>query len=385
MAAPSTHAGWRLAWVDALEVGLLGSVVHLAKGRALVRQDRLSRIEVEPGLVTARVEVAGADERFVPQISVQPLGDDEWGRLVDVVVSRSVLAVAVLTGELPFEIHNILDDSGVSLVPSAAQTSIDCTCPSWTDACAHVTGLGFVVADLIEADPWTLLVLRGRDRGALIDAVRSRRAELAGDEVIERTHEPREADAGVVASAAYRREPTRLPPSALIPQRPGTPISWSAAPPADSGIDAQQLRDAVADAAWRAVELLSGTGTSGLELSVDADLARRAHHSDDVSALAAAAQVDVDELARAALGWGCGGAAGFDILTLVWDPPAEMMESAAALFSGRVRVKNNVVTSGPVQLRVDRSHTWWRFVADDHLGWMIDSGGFDDPDDAVPL
>jgi uncharacterized Zn finger protein len=55
MAAPSTHAGWRLAWVDALEVGLLGSVVHLAKGRALVRQDRLSRIEVEPGLVTARV------------------------------------------------------------------------------------------------------------------------------------------------------------------------------------------------------------------------------------------------------------------------------------------------------------------------------------------
>jgi hypothetical protein len=36
-----------------------------------------------------------------------------------------------------------------------------------------------------------------------------------------------------------------------------------------------------------------------------------------------------------------------------------------------------------VQLRRDHRNRWWRFDADDRLGWVLASGSFADPADAL--
>jgi hypothetical protein len=34
-------------------------------------------------------------------------------------------------------------------------------------------------------------------------------------------------------------------------------------------------------------------------------------------------------------------------------------------------------------LRLDQDQQWWRFTADDDLGWLLTDGPADDPDDLV--
>jgi uncharacterized Zn finger protein len=378
---------WGQAWASAVESGVLGPTGNLGRGRTLAAKGGVHSVEVEPGQLSGRVDLSGGEERLVPQIGVRPMTEDEWERLVGLVVEQGPLSAAVLTGELPYALHALSQEAEANVMPGSAQTSVDCTCAQWSETCVHATALGYVLVDIVANDPWALLLLRGRDRSELIDAVRALRAERAGLELGETSDEPREPDMGVPASAAHRRTPGPLPVAAPIPRRPGRPVQWSTAPPADSGLVLQELRAAASDAAARATEMLSGTGTTGLHLSVDADLARRAHlvtaDGAALDALAAASGRKIEDLEKWALAWGHGGEDGFAMLDLRWEPTADQMQPAVDALGERTRLARNVASRGMVQLRRDHRNRWWRFDADDRLGWVLASGSFADPADAL--
>lgn len=383
---------WSEAWADAIAAGVLGSNRNVGRGRGLAARGGVHSVEVEPGQLSGRVDVAGGEERLVPQVGIRPMSDEQWRRLIDLIVEHGPLSAAVLTGELPFALHELSSDVGAPVMPEAEHTSVDCTCPEWSDTCVHAVALGFVLVDIVSADPWSLLLLRGRDRSDLIDAIRTLRADRAGVEVTETSDEPREPDLGVPAAAAHRRTPTALPTAAQIPRRPGEPVLWATAPPADSGLDLSELRSAAADAAVRAVEMLANTGVSGAQLSVEADIARRAHRltsADDTGdmellrELAVRSGRSAEELETWALAWGQGGEEGFVMLTLRWEPAPPAMEPAVSVLGEPTRISRNVASKGSVQLRLDQDGCWWRFEADDRLGWILASGAFGEPGDAL--
>ncbi|MDH3296570.1 MAG: hypothetical protein OER95_19790, partial [Acidimicrobiia bacterium] len=233
--------------------------------------------------------------------------------------------------------------------------------------------------------------------------LRRRRAAALGLAHVdgEVSHRPRGADPGVNAADAYRRwrsidegatDSGRWPPpSVAVPGRARTLPHLAVAPPADSGVDEGELRDLVADAARRAVAMLSGEGTSGLNLSVGADVARRAV-TGDVAAIASATDRAADELAAAARAFRHGGPAGMAAADHRWDASADQLRPGVDALTAwatrtpsaggrppRVVQRANTVSAGLVQLRLDETGTWWRFDVDDQLGWLLGAPGSDDP------
>ena len=136
--------------------------------------------------------------------------------------------------------------------------------------------------------------------------------------------------------------------------------------------------------AGRAVAMLQSRGGTGLELSLEEDLVRRATGSP--GRLARYAEMlgwPLDELRAAADAWRIGGSGGLRVLRDRWEAPADVMAEATAQVPARTRVAYNVVSGPGFQLRLDHNGQWWRFRPDDELGWMLATEGFDDPADAA--
>ena len=370
---------WGQAWLEALEQRALLDPNRLPRGRTYARQDRVKNIELEPGLI--RAEVHGNDT-YIATLGVALLNNTEWDALLDEVVGRAKLAAALLSGEVPHELHEILLPGVGDLIP-------DCNCPDGAEPCKHSAALCYVAADLFDVDPFALLLLRGRSREQVLNELRSRRAAMLGTpEAAVESNRPRGNDPGTSASNAFRHEPEPLGRSIVAPAIPRTMRRLAVAPPADSGIDESELRELVADGARRAQAMLAGEATSLLDLTVGADVARRAIVG-DVVAIAETTNLPVGELAAAAKAFYYGGQAGISAARQRWDAGEALLrpgvDALRALVAGGVEPKRraNTVSVGSVQLRVDNEGRWWRFDADDDLGWLLSAVSAADPSDLV--
>lgn len=365
---------WGRAWIDALEMGALADPARLSRGRTYARQGRVRDIEVEPGLIKARVD---GTEIYGSQLGVRELTSAAWDELIDLTVSRAAYSAALLSGEVP---HGL----GEQLLPRQGDLSTECSCPDWGDPCKHVAALCYLIADMFDADPFAIMLVRGRGRDEVLGEIRSRRAAALGMDVSVGSDLPRGADPGMSATDAYREEAVPLDRAVTLTRESGTLLRLSTAPPADSGVDEDELRELVADAARRAHALLSGSGNSGLGLSASADVVRRAV-AGDVKRISAATKLPVGDLQAAAQAWRYGGADGLKASRHRWDPAPEQLQPGVDAFTDRLKVqggakaRGNAVSFGSIQLRLDEQGTWWRFEADDQLGWLLTAAGATDP------
>ena len=385
MARQFGHTWWGSAWLDALETRALLDPNRLPRGRTYARQGRVGALEVEPGLVSALVT---GTELYRSSLGVRRLSDGQWNDLFDLIVARASHAAALLTGELPTGLVDEALDAGIDLLPGAGDLGIDCTCPDWAEPCKHVAAICYLIADLLDDDPFSLLLLRGRGRDEVLGEVRRRRAIAAGGDPAARHEVDDRPDPGIAAAAAYRRARGALPRPRPVPRAPGRPPVYAVAPPADSGVTAADLHALVADAAARAVGLLQGTGDSGLDLDRSADLARRAAAAltggrPAVEALAERVGPSAEVLEARARAWHHGGSAALAVLDERWEPGAHAMAAGRAALGDGARVRANVVSRGKHQLRLDRTGRWWPLAADDELGWVITGPGVSDPEEAV--
>lgn len=365
---------WGKAWLEALEQRALVDPNRLPRGRTYARQDRVQDLELSPGQLRAQVW-GNRDDPYTTSLSMRILTDSEWDVVLDAVMNKASNVAALLAGEVPRAI-------GDYVLPDRGDLGPECSCPDWAEPCKHVAALCYVAADMFDADPFSLLTLRGRGRDAVLTEVRQRRGDRLGVSVTPPSDQPRGADPGISAAQAFRRPATPLDQSPTLDARPGRLVSLAVAPGADSGIDADDLAELVRDAAERAWSMLAGGTDSGLGLTVGADVVRRAV-SGDVGEVAAATGVAEHELAAAATAWRIGGLAGFKAHSSKVDIAPELLEPGRIALGQGAKVRSNAVSLGTVQLRVDDDKRWWRFDADDELGWLLHDGPADDPADLL--
>ena len=127
-----------------------------------------------------------------------------------------------------------------------------------------------------------------------------------------------------------------VPAIPLPPSKPGRPTVLALDPPAGSGFTSTSLRRLASDAAQRAWELAHGVRSSGLQLSMGEDLARRAAamlspggEQGEIVELASLAGVPARDLLNQALAWRDGGSEGLFVLLEGWDAPRDSMVRAA--------------------------------------------------------
>ncbi|WP_240330649.1 SWIM zinc finger family protein [Streptomyces sp. CB09001] len=373
-AADEGFAGtwWGNAWVTALEEGALDAA-RLERGRGYAERGHVDAITVTPGLVLAYVQGSRARPYRV-QVRLRTLGDSDWDRFLDAAVERPGHIAALLDRELP---HSLADlaDRGVPLLPGPGDLTPQCSCPDSGHPCKHAAALCYQTARLLDADPFVLLLLRGRGEHALLDALSRRNAARAARAAQERGPAPLP---GVRAGEALTsRALPPLPAPLPAPPHPEQPPAYPAAP---GGPDPFALDQLATDAAARAHALLT-TGrdpVGGLTLWQDAVRLAAARPGAGLTvgtralyaSLASAAGRDTAELARAVAAWRQGGSEGLDVLEEPWDPPAGRFDRARPLLLSAdlpaFRPWRNRLTHprGHVQLRLGRTGLWYAYESE---------------------
>ncbi|MFJ2900804.1 SWIM zinc finger family protein [Streptomyces sp. NPDC087212] len=374
--ADSTLAGasfaetwWGNAWVSALEDGAL-DVKRLARGRSYADQGYVDAITVTPGLVLGYVQ--GSRPRpYRVQVRLRTLDDEEWTRFLEAAVDRTGHIAALLDKELP----QSLADCGVALLPGAGELDPQCSCPDAGHPCKHAAALCYQAARLLDADPFVLLLLRGRGERQLLDALSRLSAARAARAAREQDPAPLPGVRASEALAAGQLPP--LPRPLPLPPHPGQPPAYPAAP---GGPDPFALDQLATDATARAYALL-GTGRdpvgeltlwqdavrlaaarpgSGLTAATRALYASLAHATDRTPA----------QLARAVAAWRQGGIEGLAVLEEPWDPPAGRFDRARPLLLAAdlpaFRPWRNHLTHpcGHVQLRLGRDGLWYAYESE---------------------
>ena len=369
---------WGRAWIEALEERARLDAGRLSRGKSYARSGAVRSLHVAPGEVTAQVQ-GGRAVPYDVRLTLKAFTQKQWDRVLDVVAARIAHAAALVDGELPHDLVEDVRQAGLNLLPGAGDLRTRCTCPDWGDPCKHGAALCYVVADLLDNDPFELLLLRGRSRDAVLAALRARRS---GTDATTTTTDAVDVD----AAEAFARPPAPLPELPLPPARPGRPSPLPAAPP-DAPVSPADLNALAVDAAHRAWELLTGAGDGGLTLSAEEDLARRAVAvlgTPALDRLAKRAGLPPRQLSRRAAAWLRGGRHALAVLEDTWTPDdADVYEGVAAL-GGNAHVWRNQVSdaSDSRQLRLGRDGLWYPLKRVGTV-WELAAAPAADPRDAV--
>ncbi|MFC5958345.1 SWIM zinc finger family protein [Streptomyces pratens] len=375
---------WGDAWVTALEEGALDAA-RLARGRRYAERGHVDAITVTPGLVLAYVQ--GSRPRpYRVQVRLRTFADTEWERFLDAAADRPGHIAALLDKEMP----QSLADCGAPLLPRPGDLAPQCSCPDSGHPCKHAAALCYQTARLLDADPFVLLLLRGRGERDVIDALSrlsaARTARAARDREPELLPGVRAGEA--VAPRALPPLPSPLPP----PRHPEQPPAYPAAP---GGPDPFALDQLATDAAARAHALLITGRDPVARFTLWQDAVRLAAARPGsgltagtralYSSLARAAGSTPAELARAVAAWRQGGPAGLEVLEEPWDPPAGRFDRARPLLLAAdlpaFRPWHNRLTHprGHLQLRLGRDHLWYAYESEPgHDDWW--PRGTPDPD-----
>jgi len=185
---------WSQRWVEVLES--LGDRGRMARGRTYARKGQVMDIDLRPGLVTARVQ-GSRRTPYKVRIEIAPLSDAQWEQAVDALAAQAFFSAQLLGGQMPPEIEDVFQAAGASLLPSADDVAMSCSCPDWANPCKHIAAVFYLLAEAFDRDPFQTFTLRGRSRQAVMEALRERRvaATASGEQLApEETPEPLEDD-----------------------------------------------------------------------------------------------------------------------------------------------------------------------------------------------
>ncbi|OLR94002.1 SWIM zinc finger family protein [Actinokineospora bangkokensis] len=328
---------WGRAWVKALEDTALDEA-QLRQGRRYARAGYVGAITASRGRLSAVVRDYEDDTSYHTAVLLEPLSGAEWDRFLRQVGAEVGHLAALLDGDVPPALVAAAADAGVRLLPEVGDLDPDCPCPGFELPCRHAAALAYQTAWLLDADPFVLLLLRGRDRDELLEPLRAPAREAAGDP----------------AAAAFAAAPVPLPDPPPLPDGPPEVPSIPPAP----GVEPQVLEMLALDAALRARELLADPDTPVLDEWADAVRFAATHPRARVP--------DRPGLDRAVAAWRAGGPAGLAVLAEPWTPdPAVLAHAREALAATwdegeapEALVRHNRWTAGPHQLRLDRDGRW---------------------------
>lgn len=175
---------WSRRFLAAIESPQTGG--RLTRGRSYARSGQVLSLTIMPGTVTSRVQ--GSRRRpYDVVLSVPVFRDADWKRIIPALAGQATFTAALLTGQLPQDIDDTLQELGVSLFPASRQLKTECSCPDWGNPCKHAAAVCFLLAEQFDSDPFALLALRGMDRQQLLAEISAQRlsdAEIGTAEAV---------------------------------------------------------------------------------------------------------------------------------------------------------------------------------------------------------
>jgi uncharacterized Zn finger protein len=217
---------WSRRFVDVLEQ--VCDPGRLTRGRTYARKGQVLDFTLSPGRVTARVQ-GSRPQPYAVTIAIDAFDETQWTSLTEALGARALYRAALLAGEMPHEIVELFDEQGLPLFPGSLD--IRCTCPDWGVPCKHGSAVLYVLAEAFDDDPFLVLAWRGRDREALLAALRGTPEPLPAVDplaVDESPLESRLADfySPGISLSRLRERPSRVatPPELLLRALDAPPV-----------------------------------------------------------------------------------------------------------------------------------------------------------------
>ncbi|MDJ0341830.1 hypothetical protein QMK19_12175 [Streptomyces sp. H10-C2] len=129
----------------------------------------VSGLDVEPGAVTARVR-GERQARYDVRIGLPEFSPAQWTRAQRAMAADPDCRARLLDNELAPDTEDLFARAGLRLFPArTGDLVMECSCPDWALPCAHLAAVLRSLADAFDADPYLVLVWRGRTRDELLD------------------------------------------------------------------------------------------------------------------------------------------------------------------------------------------------------------------------
>lgn len=165
---------WSKRWIGVLESFNMGA--RLGRGRSYARRGQVMSMEVQAGLVTAKVQ-GSRPKPYQIKIALKPLSQKDWKKVTEAMAEQAIFVAKLLAGEMPQNIEEAFEAAKVPLFPkSSRELETDCSCPDWANPCKHIAAVYYLLAEQFDDDPFLIFKLRGKSKEQLINELREKRA-----------------------------------------------------------------------------------------------------------------------------------------------------------------------------------------------------------------
>ena len=204
---------WGRRWIEVLEGFDIGD--RLSRGRKYARAGQVLSIDVEKGIVRAKVQ--GSRKRpYQIEIRVKTLSERTSKTLAKVLARRALFTAQLLRGEMPEGIETAFKEAGASLFPKERGDLVtECSCPDWSNPCKHIAAVYYLLGEEFDRDPFLIFRMRGIERDKLVSLPGSPK----GAKMV------REGKAAAIRSKQRRRTPGNLPADPDKFWRPPSPLT----------------------------------------------------------------------------------------------------------------------------------------------------------------
>ena len=167
---------WSEVFIRMLESFDIGA--RLSRGRSYARSGQVMDLEIEPGLVTSKVQ--GSERKpYKVRIKLKPLSKGDWSRAEEAMADQALFMAKLLAGEMPREIEEAFATSNLKLFPNHKRDlETECSCPDWSNPCKHIAATYYILAEKFDEDPFLIFVWRGRTKEQIIDRLRALRDSI---------------------------------------------------------------------------------------------------------------------------------------------------------------------------------------------------------------
>lgn len=164
---------WSGRFVAVLEdIGLGG---RLQRGRSYARAGQVLTLTVEPGEVSAVVQ-GSRSTPYQVRVRIGAFSGAQWAGLEQALAASAWYTAQLLAGEMPGDIEEVFAAHGLPLFPAtAADLAMSCSCPDDQVPCKHIAAVFYLLAEVFDQDPFTVLAWRGRRRDDLLAGLRAAR------------------------------------------------------------------------------------------------------------------------------------------------------------------------------------------------------------------
>ncbi|MFZ0377670.1 MAG: SWIM zinc finger family protein, partial [Solirubrobacteraceae bacterium] len=141
---------WSQRFIALLESFGVGS--RLQRGRNYARRGQVVELDVEPGIVIAKVQ----GSRYTPyrvRIRYKALSEQQWRRLEKAMASQALPLAQLLASEMPRDIEDVFASCKLTLFPRLhAELKASCTCPDRENPCKHIAAAYYILAERFDQD-----------------------------------------------------------------------------------------------------------------------------------------------------------------------------------------------------------------------------------------